>query len=123
MYVAACALLIVRLSWNVVRLRRSHQVSLGDGGNRLLQRAIAAQENATEYIPVTLLLLMALEFNGAPLLLVHLFGIVFVVGRLLHAYGVVRRFQWRVRGMLFTYAVMIGLSLVNLVYLPYEKLI
>lgn len=122
-YMAICALLIVKLSWNVVTLRRSKKVSLGDGGDKQLSKAIAAQENATEYIPVTLLLLVALEFNTAPIMLVHLLGVLFVIARLMHASGVVNKFQWRVRGMMLTYVSIISLVVANLVYLPYEKML
>lgn len=122
-YISLCALLIVKLSWNVVKLRRAKRVSLGDGDDKELRKAIAAQENATEYIPTTLMLLVALEYNAAPIGIVHLFGMVFVIGRLLHAIGVASHFKWRVRGMQLTYFVMLGLVIANLVYLPYEKLI
>lgn len=121
-YMSICALLIVKLSWDVVILRRSKKVSLGDGGDKQLSKAIAAQENATEYIPTTLLLLAALEFNNAPIIIVHLLGIMFVAGRLMHASGVVNKFQWRVRGMMITYLVMMGLVVANLAYLPYDRL-
>ena len=122
-YISLCALLIVKLSWNVVKLRRAKRVSLGDGDDKELRKAIAAQENATEYIPTTLMLLVALEYNAAPIGIVHLFGMVFVIGRLLHAIGVESHFKWRVRGMQLTYFAMLGLVIANLVYLPYEKLI
>lgn len=123
LYISILTLLIVRLSWNVVVLRRKKRVALGDGNDRDLQRAIAAMENATEYIPVTMLLLATVEINGAPLWLVHVLGIAFVIGRFMHAYGVVNRFKWRVQGMWVTVVIMITLAAANLLYLPYEKMI
>jgi uncharacterized membrane protein YecN with MAPEG domain len=64
-YAALLALLIVWLSLRVIKLRRTKKVRLGDGGEPELQTAIRAQGNATEYIPISLILLALLELNGA----------------------------------------------------------
>ena len=56
LYASLAALLIVKLSLSIIALRRKHQVRLGDGGVEELQTAIRIQANATEYIPITLLL-------------------------------------------------------------------
>lgn len=122
-YISILALLIIRLAWNVVKLRRLKRVALGDGGDKELQKAIGAMENATEYIPITLLLLAAVELNGAPLWLVHLLGIIFVISRLMHAYGVVHRFKFRVLGMRLTVLVIAVLAMANLYFLPYNSLV
>ncbi|MEJ2141848.1 MAG: MAPEG family protein [Gammaproteobacteria bacterium] len=122
-YISFFALLIVRLSWNVVRLRRQKRIALGDGGDKELQKAIGAMENASEYIPITMLLLAAVEINGAPLWLVHVLGVIFMIGRFMHAYGVVNRFKWRVQGMWITVFIMSALVVANLFYLPYDKII
>lgn len=122
-YISILTLIIIRLSWNVVKLRRKKRVSLGDGGDKELQKAIGAMENASEYIPITMLLLAVAEFNGAPLWVIHALGITFVISRLMHAYGLVNRFQLRVRGMWVTVFVMTTLVVVNLVYLPYNKMV
>lgn len=122
LYVCLCALLLIQLSWNVIQLRRSKLVSLGDNNDKELRKAIGAMENASEYMPVTLLMLMALEYNSAPAWLVHFLGILFIIARLLHAHGIRHRFQWRVLGMQLTFAVMLGLVISNAVFLPYEKL-
>ena len=122
-YVSLCALIIVRLAWNVIKLRRSKRVSLGDGGDKDLAKAIGAQENATEYMPITLLMLLGLELNGAPLILVHVIGSLFVLARLMHAYGIVKHFRWRIQGMWLTAFCMVSLVVANFVYLPYTKLL
>ena len=74
LYASLSALLIVRLSLSVIKLRRKNRISVGDGGNEELQLAIRTHSNAVEYIPITLLLLLMLELNGAPKILIHLLG-------------------------------------------------
>lgn len=64
-YAAILALLIVWLSLRVIKLRRIKKVRLGDGGEPELQVAIRAQGNATEYVPISLILLVLLELSGA----------------------------------------------------------
>ncbi len=86
-YASLAVLLIVRLSISVIKLRRKYRISLGDGGNEELQVAIRAHANALEYIPITLLLLLMLELNGAPKILIHLLGLVLITGRIIHAIG------------------------------------
>ena len=123
-YATFCAFIIVWLSLNVIRIRRRERVSIGDGGNEQLRVSMAAQFNATEYIPITLLLLFALEFNGASLAIVHAFGIALVAGRIIHAHAMLKEnLETRVRGMQITIWTIIGLALPNLVYLPYASII
>jgi uncharacterized membrane protein YecN with MAPEG domain len=124
LYVCICAVIVFKLSLNVVRLRRLHKVSLGDGRKEDLRRAIRAHGNATEYMPITLLLLFGLEFNQAPLWLVHLAGITFVAGRAMHAFAMPGMVMpRRVLGMQITATVIITLVVANLVFLPYGKLL
>jgi uncharacterized membrane protein YecN with MAPEG domain len=61
LYAGLLALWLVVLSLRVIQARRAARVSLGDGGNRALQRAIRGQANFAEYVPIALLLLLILE--------------------------------------------------------------
>ncbi len=88
LYGSLLALLLILLALVTVKLRRSLRVGLGDGGNRDLQRAIRAHGNASEYIPLFLILLAAYELNGGSELLLHAFGAVFFASRVLHAWGI-----------------------------------
>ncbi len=89
LYAALCGLLLIALSLRVVRLRRKHLVSLGDGGQPELQAAIRAQGNFAEYAPLALLLLFLLELSRqAPHWALHLLGAALFLGRALHAWGV-----------------------------------
>ena len=87
LYAALGALLIWVLALRVMRLRHKHQVGLGAGGEESLTRAIRAHANAVEYLPIALLLLLILELDQTRAWLLNLFGIVLIVGRILHAIG------------------------------------
>ncbi|WP_298728462.1 MAPEG family protein [uncultured Ferrovibrio sp.] len=88
LYAALCAILLVVLSLRVARLRNKLQVALGDGGERVLQKAIRAQGNFVEYVPLALLLLFLLELSRqAPVWALHALGLCLLLGRILHAIG------------------------------------
>lgn len=118
----ACILaaLLIRLSFRVIRLRRHHKVGLGSGGVDDLERAIRAQANFTEYVPIALILIACLELNGAPLWLIAILGITLIAGRVTHAKGINQpppHFSNRVIGMKFTITTLIMLVVFNLVWL------
>lgn len=119
-YASLAALLIVRLALSVIKLRRKNRVSVGDGGVEALQLAIRAHANAVEYIPVTLMLLLTLELNGAPKILIHILGVTLIVGRILHAMGLpAKDFKKRVLGMQITIYLLMGLAVLNIFFLVF----
>jgi len=123
LYAALCAFLIVWLSLNVIKKRREHKVSLGDGGHSDLGNAVAAQAHAIEYIPIALILLFALEYNGASALVLHGLGLLLVTGRVLHGLGMsADDMKNRVMGMQLTLWTILLLAGINLAYLPFDKL-
>jgi len=85
LYAGLIALMLVALSLNVIRMRRRDHVSLGDGGNKVLQRRIRAQGNLAEYGPIGLIVLFLLEGGDASDWVVHALGATFVVARAMHA--------------------------------------
>lgn len=117
LYAALAALLIVRLSFHVIKIRRRRKVRLGDDGDFELLSAIRAQGNATEYIPVTLILMIVLELNHVHGEIIHAGGMAMLAGRLLHSHGLITdKLNYRVLGMQFTFVTIIALALTNLVY-------
>ena len=86
-YVALAALLVLALAVRVMWLRNSRGVGLGSAGDAGLERAIRAHANAVEYLPIALLLLVLLAIEQTRPGLLHLFGIVLIVARILHAVG------------------------------------
>lgn len=123
LYASALALLLIWLAFQVIKQRRSNKIAYADGGVESLQIARSAQSNASEYIPITLILMALLEYNGASVLWIHLAGIAFVIGRVIHARGILAEdLKGRVTGMKLTFFTMIGLVALNLIYLPYGHL-
>jgi len=80
-------------------------VAFGDGDDLILRRRIRAFGNFIEYVPVGLLMLVLLEYNGAAAGLVWLVGISLLVGRLVHAVGMLTSEHPvpRMLGMMATY--------------------
>jgi uncharacterized membrane protein YecN with MAPEG domain len=90
LYAGISALILLGLSARVVGLRRKHQVGIGTGAVTALERAVRAQANFTEYVPLALLLIALLELNGLDAWMIHGLGAVLVIGRVLHAQGLNR---------------------------------
>ncbi|CAD6882361.1 Inner membrane protein YecN [Methylomonas albis] len=116
-YAALAALLIAWLSLRVIKLRRAKKVIFGDGGETDLQIAIRAQGNATEYIPILLILLLVLELSGGHVALLHTGGLAIILGRVVHARGLLHaNLDQRVLGMQMTIFTLIGLAIANFGY-------
>ena len=84
-YVAILAFIYVKLTLNVIRLRRSHKVKIGHKNHKDLEQAIRAQANFIEYVPFGLILLSCLEINNIHPLIVFILGGLLFIGRFLHA--------------------------------------
>lgn len=110
-YAAALAILFFALSVRTLRLRRRLRIPIGDGGNAEMLRVMRVHSNFAEYVPLTLLLLLALEWAGAPPILVHALCLCLLTGRCAHAFGVSKPredFRYRVFGMSLTFAALVG---------------
>jgi uncharacterized membrane protein YecN with MAPEG domain len=117
-YASLLAVLVVILALLVVRLRRGLKVGIGDGGNRDLARAIRVHGNAIESIPLFLILLGVYELNGGSATLLHVFGSVFFLARILHARGMLATAgasRGRVIGTIGTNTCLLGLAIANVV--------
>lgn len=123
LYACILAVLFIWLAIQVIKQRRVNKVAYADGGIESLQIARSAQSNASEYIPITLILMALLEFNGAQPVWIHLTGIIFVIGRIIHARGILQEsLKGRVKGMQVTFLIIVALVVLNMIYLPYGKL-
>ncbi|HEY6544157.1 MAG TPA: MAPEG family protein [Dokdonella sp.] len=89
-YAALAALLVLLLAARVSLARRRSGVGIGAGGDHELGRRIRAHGNAVESLPIALLLLLLLDLGQTPPLWLHVFGVVLLVGRVLHAIGLSR---------------------------------
>lgn len=122
-YLCLFSLLIITLSFNVVKQRRICRIPFGDGGYKPLIWARAGHFNALENVPIALLLLAFLEINQSPIWLLHVLAITLFIGRIIHAKSTLKgHCRGRAIGMQITYAILAILVVANLVALPYQHL-
>ncbi|MCC6919044.1 MAG: MAPEG family protein [Alphaproteobacteria bacterium] len=87
LYAGLSGLIVLILAVLVSRARRKYGVALGEGGHPALQQAVRAHGNASEYVPIVLVLLLTLASMKASIWLIHLVGAMLVFGRILHGIG------------------------------------
>jgi hypothetical protein len=64
--------------------RRKLKISIGDGGNVDLTRAMRGHANFAENVPLALILLTYMALAGAPAVAIHVLGVMLTAGRLAH---------------------------------------
>lgn len=125
LYAGLLGLYFLFASVAVIRKRRAKQVAVGTGKDRELAAFVYAHENFQNYSPIFLILLAIGEFilgrwnlSG----LVHLFGSLFIIGRILHWLGMTKyelqtppNFNYRVSGMVLTFSCLFCLSLLAII--------
>ena len=119
-YAAILTFVYVKLTLNVINLRRQNEVSLGDGGREDLQQAIRSHGNFAEYVPLGLILLGCLEANHIHWTIILLLGGVFTTGRLFYAKAFLEatpNVDLRVKGMKFTLWGLQALAATNVIAL------
>jgi len=103
-------LLVTLLGANVSRLRGT-TVGVGTPLPAELVRPVRAHGNAAEWVPLGLMLLLALELSAtASLFTLHLLGGSFFLARVLHALGVYRRSKLSVAGAGLNYLLLLVMS-------------
>ena len=111
LYISLLALLIIVLAYRVTTFRRGEKIALGEEScSKAMMSAIRAHGNAVENIPIAALLLLMLELNSLNPLLLHALGVVLVVSRVAHAWGLTKRnglSSGRFYGTLFTWLVIV----------------
>lgn len=108
-YAGILALIYLMLSVRVVQKRFSG-ISLGDGGDEMMQRRIRAHANFAEYVPLLLIMIGMLELGRFPALTIHILGALLVVARLLHGYALAYTSKWmtgRKYGAAITFALLL----------------
>ncbi len=117
LYAALLGLLLLALSVRVAMVRRKTRVGIGHGDQPTLETAIRVQANFTEYVPIALILLLLTEAHAPGAWWLHVLGLMLLVGRLLHAWGLGRSTGisvGRFWGTGLTWLMMIVAALVNL---------
>lgn len=81
---ALLALISIKLTLDIITLRRSEHVIIGDGGQDRLAQAIRLHGNFIEQVPIALIVLALAEMLGAWWPLVLMASVCLVAGRLVH---------------------------------------
>jgi len=118
----AAAILHIWLSLRVSSLRRPLKIGVGDGGNEVLLRRIRAHANFAENMPIFLILLGFVELAVGKSLWLWGAGIVFVLARIAHAFGMDRPGAniLRIAGIALSWLVLLGLGAFA-IYLAYTS--
>ena len=116
-YASLLGLIYIKLSKNIIKLRRKYKVSLGHNNHSDLEQAIRAHANFAEFVPIGLILLVCLEVNKIHFIVVLLLGGLFFIGRIFHAQSFLKDeidLPLRVKGMQLTFWSIILMSGMNL---------
>ncbi|GAM73858.1 glutathione S-transfersae-related protein [Vibrio ishigakensis] len=115
LYASLLAAWMLYLAFQVIKQRRKHRISHADGEVEDLKVARGAHSNATEYIPIALILLFLAEYNGLDTPLVHMLGLSLVVGRVMHGLSILsKKFKGRYWGMILTLIPICSLAVINI---------
>jgi uncharacterized membrane protein YecN with MAPEG domain len=110
---AAAVLINFWLGMRVSKLRHAMGVSIGDGGQEPIVRRMRAQANFIENVPLTLILIAAVELAGKGGIWLAPAGAVFMLGRIAHGIGMDGNFKaGRPIGMLTGMVLQLGLIVV-----------
>jgi uncharacterized membrane protein YecN with MAPEG domain len=92
------SVIILTLTIRVIRFRRRDGVVLGDNNDRALAKAIRGQANATEQVPIALIVMGLAEIQGGYAPLLALAAVCLIVGRCMHGiYFAYHGTHWRLR--------------------------
>ena len=108
----AAALMNIWLGLRVSLLRRSQGVLVGHGNNPAVEARMRAHANFVEYAPFFLILLAAVELARGTNSWLWAAGILFIIGRLLHPFGMDKAGANKLRfvGILLTWLSLVALA-------------
>ena len=114
-YAAALTVILVILTQLVIRARVKTTIPLGDRGDDRLLEACRRQMNFVENVPMALILMLLAEAGGAGALTLNIAGIVLVLARIVHPFGITvtkAAHPLRIVGTVATNLVQLGLVVV-----------
>lgn len=120
LYAILLTLLFLVLAARVIFERRGNKFAYGNNDSHRIEAKIRAHANWAEYVPIALLLMLMAEIQGIAAVWLHLTGIILLVGRMLHGFGMSfkpRDFRFRLYGMLLTITAIPLALILNLIAL------
>lgn len=126
LYAGLLALLFLYLSVMVIKARIKEQKALGINGSKFLEKHIRAHANFAEYTPIILILLFLAESQEAPFYFIHFIGILYLLGRISHAYSLIfaekyegdkitTTLKYRQFGMVCTFVSLLSSAVANVI--------
>ena len=121
---AAAALLNIWLMMRCGKARMANKIDIGDGGNEFMIRRMRAHANFGESTPIVLILIAVLEYTGGTSTWLWAVGIIYILGRIAHAFGMDGGSlgKGRMVGTLITMLTQLGLAAMALIAV-YSKLL
>ena len=113
-FAGALALVALWLAFRVSKVRMKAEVMIGDGGHPLLTARMRAQANFVEYTPFVLILMALIEMAGGSAWGLRGVGVLYVIARVLHAFGMDRTTTpnpLRAVGALATWVLLLALAI------------
>lgn len=86
-YIGLNALITLILAILVVKARVQTKTIIGDGGDEIMIRAMRAHGNNVEYVPLSLIVIAAVEMSAGPVWFIHVLGAGLTIARVAHAAG------------------------------------
>jgi len=86
-YAVAVSIVYLVLWFRVTSFRAAKGVSIGDGGDSALLLRTRQHGNCAEWSSFLLVLMILAEGMGAPTLYLHITGVLLVIGRIAHPFG------------------------------------
>ena len=114
LYAGLLGLFYIGLAIWVTKHRVRAKVGIGVGDDEVLARSVRVHANFAEYVPLILLLLAFAELAGTPGWLLHIAGVLLVLGRILHGIGLAAssgRSKGRFIGTLISFLLVVALSI------------
>lgn len=115
LYASLLVLLYMKMTTDVIKARRSNQVSTGYGPDGVIRDIVSAHANFSSYVPIMLIMLFLLESsNHIPSYIIHILGVMCFLGRLFHYQAFSSKtmnFKKRVLGMQLTIFPMILMAI------------
>ena len=87
LYALPLAAIFLILWFRISSLRAATKISFGDGGNVDLLRRVRQHGNFVEWTTFVLILMILAEGMGAPALYLHISGVLLLIGRIAHPFG------------------------------------
>lgn len=116
-YAGVLTLIYMLLTFRVIALRWKYKVGISHGEEMELHRAIRVHGNFSEYVPLSIALMLMAELNQAGDWTLHILGVSLLLGRIFHAMGLSKSHGTsmpRFVGNVLTFGMLIAAAIMNI---------